>query len=165
MSSKPSSPNPQVQQAQQMFNSLSMGRKVVLIAGVVGLIDSFLPWYKVSVDYSGFSNSASENGWHGWGFLSVLLFIVAGAWVILPLLGVQLRGILSSLPPTVTEARLVIGFGVVALITTILYMITEGPSGSSVGVSYGPSFGAYIGVIVAIAIAVGGYLTQNEPAA
>jgi hypothetical protein len=165
MGTSPSRPNPQLQQAQEMFKGLSKGRQVTLIAGVVGLIISFFPWYKVSVDYAGFSSSSSISAWHGWGFLAALLFIVAGAWILLPMLGVQVRGILASLPPTVTEARLVMGIGAVALLCTILFMLTEGPSGSSVGVSYGPSYGAYLGLIVSLAIIVGGYLTQQEPAA
>jgi hypothetical protein len=160
--SNPTKPNPQVQQVQAMFNGLSMGRKVTLIAGIVGLIISFLPWYSVS--YSGFA-SASESAWHGWGFLAALLFIVAGVWVLLPLVGVQVRGILASLPPTVTEARLVMGIGVVALICTILFMVTQGPSVSVAGLSAGPSIGAYLGIVVSIAIIAGGYLMQSEPAA
>jgi hypothetical protein len=169
MSSKPSSPNPQVQQAQQMFNSLSTSRKIILIASVVGFIDSFFHWYSASVDVSAGSYSASysgsESGWHGWAIIATLLFIAAGAWVILPLVGVQVRGILASLPPAVTEARLVMGMGGVALLATILFMVTTGSGASGPGYSEGPSIGAYIGIIVSLAIAAAGFLMQNEPAA
>jgi hypothetical protein len=164
MSSKPGSPNPQLQQAQQAFNALSTGRKIILIAAVVGLIDSFLHWYTVSVSAGVYSASGSDSGWHGWAFIAVLLFIVSGAWILLPMLGVQVKGILSSLPPNFTEARLLMGAGAIALLCTILFMITDGPSGTGPGVSAGASIGAYIGLLVSIAIIVGGYLMQSEPA-
>jgi hypothetical protein len=166
MSSNPSSPNPQMQQVQQMFNALSMGRKVVLIAGVVGFVDSFLHWYSASFSSSvaGYSASSSESGWHSWGYIAVLLFIASAAWIILPAVGVQVRGILASLPPNFTEARVVMGAGIIAALCTLLFMFTAGSGASAPGYSEGPSFGAYIGLIVSIAIAAGGYLIQSEPA-
>src|SRR5579875_1151758 len=151
-------PNPQLQRAQELFSGLSQSRKIVLIASVVGFIASLLPWYSVSA--SGFSSSI--NGWHGWGFLAVLLFIVGAAWVVLPLLGVSIQGWLAALPPTVTEPRLVMGIGGVAALCTLLFILTEGPGVSGPGFSAGPSFGAYLGLICALAVAAGGYLLQNE---
>jgi hypothetical protein len=170
MSSKPASPNPQMQQAQQMFNSLSMGRKILLIAGVVGFIVSFFPWANTSYGSAvpGYSTSASvsESGWHGLGFISVLLFVVAALWVLLPMLGVSLRGMLASLPPNLTEARLVMGAGVLALLCTLIFMFTDNPAGvSGSGFSHGPSWGAYLAVLVSLAIAAAGFLIQSEPAA
>jgi hypothetical protein len=163
MSSQPGQPNPQLQQAQQMFSSLSQGRKIVLIASVVGLIISFFSWYGVTASLGGYSASGSENGWHGWALLAVLLFIVAGAWMLLPLFGISLRGVTASLPPSITEPKLVMGFGIVATLAVLLFMLTEGHGVSGTGISAGPSFGAYIGLICAVAIAVGGYLMQKEP--
>jgi len=162
MSSPSTQPNPQLQRAQELFNGLSQGRKVVLIASVVGFIASLLPWYKVSAGTSLYSVSDSINGWHGWGWITSLLFIVGAVWVLLPAFGVSLRNLLASLPPAATEPRLVMGIGAVAALCTLLFMATEGPSVSGAGISAGPSFGAYIGLICAIAIAAGGYLVQNE---
>lgn len=156
-------PNPQVQRAQEMFNNLSQGRKIVLIASVVGFIASLLPWYSVSV--AGISNSI--NGWHDWGLIAALLFIVAAAWVLLPALGYSLKSLLSSLSPNVTEPRLVMGIGGVAALATLIFMFREGPNVSglgTLGISAGPSFGAYVGLICALAIIAGGYLLQREPA-
>lgn len=164
MSSQPGRSNPQLLQAQQMFNSLSQGRKIVAVAAAIGLVFSFFPWYSWKISLGGFSSSDSVSGWHGWGFLAVLLMIAAGAWVILPLVGVSVRGVLASLPPAVTEAKLVMGLGGVATLAVLLFILTEGPRTSGPGVSAGPSFGAYIGLICAVAIAAGGYLMQHEPA-
>jgi hypothetical protein len=148
-----------------MFNSLSMSRKILLIAGVVGFIVSFFPWAKSSSTSAYVSASVSDSGWHGVGIIAVLLFILAAAWVILPLLGVQVRGILASLPPNFNESRLVMGAGALALLFTLIDMFTDNPSGySGVGVSTGPAWGGYLAVLVSIAIIVSGYLMQNEPA-
>jgi hypothetical protein len=155
-------PNPQLQRAQELFNGLSQSRKIVLIASVVGFIATLLPWYTVSVHFGTITSSGSENGWHGWGLLAMLLFIVGAAWVVLPLLGVSIQGLLATLPPTVTEPRLVMGIGGVAALCTLIFMVTEGGGVSGAGISAGPSLGAYLGLICALAIAAGGYLRQSE---
>jgi hypothetical protein len=166
MGTNPSRPNPQLQQAQEMFKGLSRGRQVTLVAGVVGLIISFFPWTKSSASSTFVSASVSDNGWHGLAFIAVLMFILSAAWIILPLVGVQVRGILASLPPTITEARLVMGAGVIGLLCTVIFMLTDNPSGySGPGVSTGPSLGAYLAILVSLAIVAGGYLIQQEPAA
>ncbi len=161
MSSNPGQMNPQVDQARQMFLSLSLGRRVALVGAVVGLIDSFLHWYSVSIaGYGG----ASENGWHGWGLLAVLLLIASGVVAIFPLMGIRtVRGLIPTLPPVVTDSMVLMGAGVIAVLAVILFIATEGPSGSAAGISYGPSFGAYIGLICGIAVAAGGYLMRSEP--
>lgn len=111
----------------------------------------------------GYANSWSENGWHDWGLLAALLFIAAGAWVVLPLAGISLRGVLATLPPSVSEAKLVMAIGGVATLATIIFMLSEGRNFSGPGISAGPSLGAYVGLICAVAIAVGGYLLRREP--
>lgn len=166
MSSNPGQANPQVEQAKQMFLSLTLGRRIALVAGVVGLIDSFLHWYSASASIGGFSASDSINGWHDWALISVLLLVLSGVIAVFPLVGIRsIRGLAPSLPPTVTDAMVLMGAGVVAVITTILFMTTEGPSASVPGVSIGPSFGAYVGLICAIAVIVGGFLMRSDPAA
>lgn len=164
MSTQPRQPNPQLEQFKATFNGLSRGRQIAVVAAVVGLLFSFFSWYGVSVSGAGYSASSSINGWHGWGYLAILGFLVAGALVLMPLLGTSLRKLIPTLPPTVTDARAVMGAGILAAIGTILFMTTEGTDVSGPGFSAGPSFGAYIGLICAIAIAVGGYLMQRDPA-
>jgi hypothetical protein len=163
MSSQPGQPNPQLQQAQQMFSSLSQGRKIAIVAAVVGLIFSFFHWYGASASAAGFNVSESINGWHGWGIIAILLYIVSGAVVLMPFNGLSVRKLVPTLPPAVTDATVVMGAGVIAAIAVILFMLTEGSSYSGPGYSQGPSFGAYIGLICAIAIAVGGYLMRSDP--
>ncbi len=162
---QPGQSNPQVQQAKQMWSNLTRGRQIALAAAVVGLIASFLPWYTVS----GLGYSGSASGWSGWqGYLTILGFIVAAVVVLLPLFGRSARGIIPSLPPTLTDARLVMGAGAVALVGAVLYLTTANSGAGSVatagsGISAGASIGLYIALVCAVAIAAGGYLMQTEP--
>jgi hypothetical protein len=161
MSMGPTSTNPQVEAFKRAFNGLSRGRQIAIVAAVLGLISTFLHWYSVSA----YSLSVSINGWHGWGYFAILGYIVAGVVVLLPLAHTSVRALIPTLPPTVTEARVVLGAGLAALLGTIIFMATEGGGSlSGPGFSAGPSFGAYIGLLCAIAIAVGGYLMQQEQA-
>ncbi len=58
---------------------------------------------------------------------------------------------------------ILLGAGVISVITTILFMLTEGTGVSGAGFSEGPSFGAYIGLICGVAVAAGGYLMRTDP--
>jgi len=161
---QPGQSNQQVQQAKQMWSNLTRGRQIALAAAVVGVIVSFLPWYSASASYLGQSVSSSVNGWSSWGYLAILGFIVAAVVVLLPLFGRSVRGIIPSLPPTMTDARLVMGAGGVALVGALLYLLTANKDSVNVpGVSVGPSFGVYIALVCGAAIAAGGYLMQTEP--
>jgi hypothetical protein len=159
MSAQPRQPNPQLQQAQQMFMSLSRGRQIIIVAAVVGLIFSFFPWY-------GYFGAHTANGWTDWGLLALLGFVVAGAIIVLPLLGMTLRGLIPSLPPTATDARVVMGAGAVSTIAVIIFMLSMGVDthGLSLG-SQGPAFASFVALICSLAIIAGGYLMQQEPAA
>jgi hypothetical protein len=159
------STNPRVDAFRQGFNSLSRGRQIAIVAAVLGILSTFLHWYSVSAGLGDYHFSASINGWHGWGFLALLGYLVAGVVVLLPFAHTSLRAMIPTLPPTVTDARVVLGAGIAALLGTIIFMATEGGGiVSGDGFSAGPSFGAYIGLLCAIAIAVGGFLMQQEPA-
>jgi hypothetical protein len=145
-----------------MFAALSPGRKLTLVAAVVGFVASLFPWYGIS--YSGSRLSVSEDGWHDWGLVAVVAFLVSGALIVLPALGVSLRALLADLPPTLTEGRLVLGAGVTAVVAVVLFMLTEGngvPNG--LGISHGVSFGAIIGLLCAVGLATGGYRIAQEP--
>ena len=59
------------------LKSLNRLDQVVLGAGVLALIFSFFPFFGVSESASGFHVSASVNAWHSYGFLGVLLVLLA----------------------------------------------------------------------------------------
>ena len=79
----------------ERFNALSRGSKVMLIAGVLLLIDTFFAWQQVEVEEFGIE--ASQNAWHGfWGVLLGLLTIAMIAWIVAGAMGVDLAGTLPD---------------------------------------------------------------------
>ncbi len=160
-------PNPQVEQAKQMWNNLSRGRQIGLVGAVVGLIATFLPWYGISAGSFG-SNSWSAWGGGIWSLLAILSLLVGGAVILTPLLmgpNKTVRGMIPSLPPTVTDARIVLGAGVAVVVFTLLFIVTSGHSSADsagISISAGPSFGAYVAIICGAAIAYAGYTLQSE---
>src|SRR3989304_2620183 len=61
----------------ERFQALSIGEKIIIIAGAVLLIDGFLPWYSVSAEFAGVKVSASASGWESpgalWSMLAILI--------------------------------------------------------------------------------------------
>jgi len=158
-------PNQQVEQAKQLWNNMSRGRQIGLVGAVVGLIATFLPWYGISAGNFG---STSWSAWGGgiWSLLAILSIVVGGAIILMPLLmgtGKTVRGMIPSLPPTVTDARVVLGAGVAVVVFTLLFIVTSGHNNlDGSGISAGPSFGAYVAIICGAAIAYAGYMQQTE---
>src|SRR3990172_5866634 len=68
----------------ERFKALSIGEKIIIIAGAVLLIDGFLPWY--SIDLGPFG-SFTRNGWESpgaiWSMLAILIGIAMAAVVVL----------------------------------------------------------------------------------
>jgi hypothetical protein len=129
---------------------------------VLAFIDSFLPWYSVTVKavavdgFSGGSYGGSTNGWSS-GF---------AAWF--PLLLLLAIGIVVVLPAFEQKINLPGGFaliGILSLVATILILLRwltypSVPSGGiDVGVSAGASFGTYIGLVLGIVATVFAYLS------
>jgi hypothetical protein len=126
---------------------------VVMGAGVLMFIDSFLPWFGAS--FAGFSSTAS--GWSsGFGAWFSILLVVAVAGV------TAARVFGGRAMPAVGGGAVSWNFitaavSALAAIIILLRWVTF-PSGSH-GVSAGGKFGIYIGLIVAIVQAVYGYLS------
>jgi hypothetical protein len=145
------------------LNLEKLGRndRILAVVGLLAFIDSFLPWYSVSVKSNGvdglgaYSASGSGNAWRE-GF---------GAWF--PLLLLLAVGVLAVLPAFEQKVALPGGdaalaiVGAVAAVLILLRWLTY-PSVPSDGlygsVSAGASFGTYIGLVLAIVTAVIGYL-------
>ena len=62
----------------EQFRKLSLGEKIILIAGPLLLIDSFLPWYHVSVDFGFGGVSANFNAWEAPGAIWSILATFIG---------------------------------------------------------------------------------------
>jgi hypothetical protein len=134
---------------------------VVIGAGLLAFISSFLPWYAVSVSFNGISRSDSTGAW-GAGFaawFSVLLLLVAGGLVLANVMDAQV-----NLP--VPMPLLTLGLAGLAFVLIVLRWLTFpdatgglGALGDGIKASSGAGFGLYLGLLCAIAIGVASFLT------
>src|SRR3989304_8454596 len=75
----------------EKFMALSIGEKIIIIAGLVLFIDGFLPWYSVSASAEilgeRISANWSANGWESpgaiWSVLAILIGLAMAAVVVL----------------------------------------------------------------------------------
>ncbi len=127
------------------LSEISTGTKLLLGAGILLLIDSFLPWQEV--DVLGVE-VASRNAWHGlWGILMVLALLALLAWVVIQVMNVKLN---FELP--ITESWLTLGLGVAVLVFALLKLITDEFRG----------WAAFVGVALAALLALGAWLRAQE---
>ena len=58
----------------ERFKALSIGEKIIIIAGVVLFIDGFLPWYSVDLGPLGdFTRSGWQSPGSMWSILAILI--------------------------------------------------------------------------------------------
>lgn len=133
---------------QESINKMPLGEKVIVPAALVLLIDSFLPWYKVSYDLGVLgSGSVSRSGWQSpgaiWSILAVLCGIIMAVIIILQ----RFTNVtLPALPAGVTWARIHVGLAGLAVLCIIIKLIDHS---SNLG------FGFFIGIICVAALAAG----------
>lgn len=126
----------------ETWNALSLGRKLVLGAGVLLLIDSFLHWQEVSAG----GLSAGQSAWHGfWGVLLGLMTIALLLWVAARVFGVAMPG---NLPE-----------GLVTLILGALILLFAVIKALSDNYVHWP---AYIGIVLAAGVAYGSWLVFKD---
>lgn len=96
------------------LSKLTTGSKVVVGAGVLLLIDSFLHWQEVTFG----PLSAGVSMWHGWGVLVGLLLLAILAWEAARIAGVTIAlGPLSPSMVTAVLSALLVLFTVVKVLT------------------------------------------------
>jgi hypothetical protein len=134
------------------INQLSLAEKLVAGGGVLMLIASFLPWYKVSFSSLGFSTSVSASGWDApgalWSILAVIIAVVMAGVVIS-------RVAKMTLPDlgAITWGQAMLGGGVTVAVLLLIKLLNH--SGNL-------SFGFFLGIIAAGLLAYGGYLLYTE---
>ncbi len=137
---------------------LGRTERVLAIVGLLAFINSFLPWYSVSVKGSlaalGGAGSASGNAWDigFWAWFPMLLLLAVGVLVALPAFGqnVSVRGGYAA-------------FGAVALLVTIIVLIRwltypSVPAEDAAFIDAGADFGTYIGLILGVVATAFAYL-------
>ena len=138
----------------EKFMSLSIGEKIIIIAGVVLFIDGFLPWY--SIDLGPFG-SFTRSGWQSpgaiWSMLAILIGIAMSGVVAVK---ISTEGVIPENVGGFTWPKILLGGGVAALLLVVIKFLNES---SSLG------FGFYLGFIAAAALAVAGVLMFREESA
>ena len=135
----------------ERFRALSIGEKIILIAGVVLFIDGFLPWYSVDLGPLG---DFTRNGWESPGALwSVLAILIAIAMAGVVGVKISTEGVIPENVGGVTWPKIFLGGGVAALVLVVIKWLNES---SSLG------FGFYLGIIAAAALAVAGVLMYRQ---
>jgi hypothetical protein len=139
----------------ERFRALSIGGKIILIAGVVLFIAGFLPWY--SIDLGPFGD-VTRNGWESpgaiWSMLAIVIGLAMAVMVVLKdLTDVEIPDNVGG----VTWPKIFLGAGAATLLLVIIKLLNES---SHMG------FGFYVGILAAIALAgAGGLLFREEAAA
>ncbi len=130
------------------MSSMSTAAKILLGAGILYIIDTFLPWQRVCIDIGldipGASGCASASGASGIGVLNLILAIALVAWE-----GMSLAGVDIKAPKALVSA----GLAGALVIFTILKIVID---------SEAIYFFAWIGLVLALVIGYGGYMRWQE---
>ncbi len=138
----------------EKINEMSTGEKLIAGGGIVLLIASFLPWYKVTASFGGFSASASANGWDAPGSLFSILAVLIGIVMAAAVLAPKFSTIqLPDLGGSVTWGQAYAGAGIAALVLVIIKFLNE---------SSHLSYGFFLGFLAVLALAAGGYMLYTE---
>jgi hypothetical protein len=147
-------------------NRLSTGELIAGIAGFVLLIDLWFKWYGVKVSAGGVLNNfnigVSANAWESFGFIDIVLFLVA-----LIAIGVATLRALDRLPDMpFPPATLLTAAGGLALLL-ILYRTIDTPVDTHGvnGIDVTRKFGLWLGLLSAAAITYGGWRAMQESGA
>jgi hypothetical protein len=125
----------------------------ILGAGILFLLLSFFaPFYGVSYHEAGFGGSASVTAWHSYGFLGVLLIIIAVGIVAARVFGNMSMPTLPIGPNLLVAALATLGF-LILLLRGFTYKTASGP-----GISVGLKWGAWVLFVLALAVIVFAFL-------
>ena len=130
-------------------NRVSTGSKILLVAGLLLLIDLFLPWqgFDFGSVFGQDVGGVSINGFSGLGILVGILVIALLVWEGLLVAGVNIN--MGTMSPALISA--ILG-GATALFTLIKFLTSLDAI----------KFGAFIGLILALALAYGAFVRFNE---
>jgi low temperature requirement protein LtrA len=113
-------------------------RTLLLGAGVLLLIDTFLPWQSVSI--------FSRNAWHGfWGVVLCLVVVALVAICVAQRVGV-------ALPPGIPYGLVTLALGGLSLVFAVLKNLTDEVS----------AWGSYVGIALSALVALGAWRVFGE---
>jgi hypothetical protein len=138
----------------ERLNELSTSEKLISGGGLLMLIASFLPWYKISFDFGEFGGgSVSANGWEAPGAIWSILAVIVSVLMVAAVLGPKFANMKLPDMGQFTLGQVLAGGAGIIVVCVLLKLVNES--------SY-LSFGFYVGIIAAALIAAGGYLAYTE---
>lgn len=144
-------------------NRLNTGELIAGIAGLVLLVDLWFKWYGVNVSAGGvlrnFNIGVSLNAWESFGFIDIILFLVA-----LLAIGVAVLRGLDRLPEMpYPPATLITAAGALALLLILFRTIDTPVDTHGVnGIDVTRGFGLWLGLLSAAAVTYGGWRAMQE---
>jgi hypothetical protein len=142
------------------MSKMSLASKLIMGAGILLLIDSFLDWQRVCFDFGGVAGLGKScggvNAWSGsgsaFGLLMGLCLIVLLIWEALQIAG---AGGNINLPISASKAGAYLGFGVVVFgILKLILVLTSAVK---------PSLFGWVGLILVLALGYGAWMKFQEP--
>jgi hypothetical protein len=129
------------------LSKLTTGQKIALGAGVVLLIDLFLPWYSIDIGIASASANAFDAGFFAWfgSFLAIAAAVLIGLKVFQEGEGVSLG--------TLKTEQIALVLGGLGTFFILLRLITETDF---------LGFGIFLGLIAAGAITYGSFMAMKE---
>jgi hypothetical protein len=138
----------------QKFQALALGEKIILIAGPLLLIASFLPWYKIEYCFLGECASATANGWDDPSGWASMLATIIGLGMAVAVGVVRFANVkLPEMPNGVTWGRIMLGLAIFAAFLIVIKLLDH---------SSNLSYGFFLGIILVAALIVGGGLLVQE---
>ena len=135
------------------LNTLSLGEKLAAGGGILMFIASFLPWYKVTVEFLDFKDSFTANGWDAPGAIWSILAVFIGIALVVAILGPKFANLQLPNLGSITWGQAFLGLGGASVVFVVLKLLNESSS---------ISYGFFLGIIAALAMAAGGYLLYTE---
>jgi hypothetical protein len=121
------------------LSALSRGTQLTLVALVLYVIDSFLPWESFDTG----PISVDRNLWHGVGVIAVLLALAMLVWEVLPLFAT--RPEIGTVHPRLIS----LGLGALLVLFTLIAIL---------GLDLDTTIWAWIGLILSVVATVGAFM-------
>lgn len=134
------------------MDKLRTSDKIIVGAGALLLVSSFLPWFRTCIRILGVGGCVSHNGWSNvLSLLGVLLGVAMAVLIVLERMGTVKLPDVGNL--SWSQLYFFSGIAVAALVVLQL-LVGDSPLGRS--------WGLIVGVVAAAGVAYGGFLGFNE---
>jgi hypothetical protein len=138
------------------MSRVSIASKILMGAGILLLIDSFLQWQRVCVEFAGISGCSGVSAWAGSGsFFGLLMGLCLIALLILEVMEAAGAAENLKLPISPSKASAYLGFGVVIFgVLKLIIVLTSDVK---------PSLFGWVGLVLILAVGYGAWMRFQEP--